>query len=532
MAQLARELQFASPQAARRLLARVETLASELLKTDGPSATMPAEWVVFRITGLLPDFRESGSGDALVREAVLADLGALSQRLSHRAHLSERDCPSDSWLSPDDLGRRWTCSRKTIERAQRRGLVSRRVHSDDDRERIVFSIAVVSEYERQHAGELSRERARARTGSTTGARMSGDERDEIIRRARAYQSRFGLSLDRCASRLAHRFGRTRQGVRRVLLGAEPPLETRHADAQSLDAGPKSGEHRAKRLARLVFLSALNLAEHAPSTAPRALRADQIAMLRPPEPLVLGALLALGARARELSPKAERELAEAYNSLVQNARVQISGLSRSTPKAASLDLIETTLRIAGRIKGRLINDELALVVRTIESLTAAPALSMGARAFHTMARAGIGALIESFSQYDPSRGGRLASPATIAISRAVTAALREIRDKAASEVRPKAIARSASVDIDSPVWDGIVVPWQRALEPPAEVIQRIDALPDSLRALMCERLGLPPSARGPRTLADIAQEQLRPLVRVAADERRARELLGWSAWITA
>lgn len=523
MARLARELQFASPAAARRHLQRLEALALELLSPpsdDPPPAAYQAPWVVHRITGLRPSSRsDDDSAASLVREALLADLNALAQRLSQRANFSAADCPSPDWLTPAELEARWSCSRKAIERAQHRGLPSRRVLASGGVERIVFSLPFVMAFERAH--HLS-------TGDSQGTErprrhISAEEQAELIRRSRVYQSRLNFTLDQAATRLARRFSRTRQGVRRVLLQADPPLATSLPGTRTSPQPP----HRARRLARLNALLAVDLSAPSPAgDPPKPLAPRDLAALTPPQPMVVGAVLAYALRPKELTPARERDLARWYCHLMAGARHGLSNINRLHPGSDALDRIETTLRLAGRIKARLIIDELALVVRSIESLLGEPALAVNVRTLFALCRTGIDALVESFAQYDPYKGGRLAAPATIAVNRALTSASRALAEKAALDTRPKAIARSASVDIESVVWSGVAAPWQPFLEPPPSALARIDTLAPQFRALFIARFGLTSAGDPPRTLKDLAEFLGRPLVRVAADERATRIALGW------
>jgi hypothetical protein len=209
LAELARQLRYESPEAARRQLERAETLTLEILAECGapvgssattqPVAgaprrqlrTYPLEYIIFRITGMRSEFAAEGSDGAspivLVGEALLADLPALVERLSTAARIgapeltaadhpptatrpssreklarSRAHAPGDPspppalvgpWLSIDDLAKHWNIGRKTIERLRRRGLLARRVRVGGSgrgaavRERLVFSATAVRAFE-------------------------------------------------------------------------------------------------------------------------------------------------------------------------------------------------------------------------------------------------------------------------------------------------------------------------------------------------------------------------------------------------
>lgn len=529
MSELARQVRYVTGVAARKQLERVEELARDLLlgtrEHDAP-ASFPLSWVEYRITGLMREpAADVATGGTIERAELMSDLDALTQRLSQRADLEPGEHSGEAFLLAGQVQTRWSCSRKSVERAQRSGLVSRRLQRSDGVEQIVFSAAVVEAFESSGL----RERVGERGGGGSSTRLSREQREGIVRRARACRSRFGWSLDKVASKLAQRLGCSRQVVRRVLLahddGAEAPIFVRPSAS-----GSKSKSLRDRRLHRLRLLRGFELEVIG---GVREVEGSLEQWLAPlivreglcvPRPVPLGELLAMAARPRSLSGTQERAVGCACAALLNDVTSRIGTISTLHPSSAGLDVCETRLRHAGRLMGRLVVDELSLVVRTIETQIGAPAMTLGVRTLYSVSRVGIAALIESLKLYDPLKGGRLAAPASLHVGRAVLAALREAREKAAAEVRPKAIARSASVDTDTNVWDGVVVPWQSVLEPPPAVLQRIEALSERPRALLVARFGL--DGAPPVTIEQLSARLGRPAVRVSAEERRAREDVGW------
>ncbi len=264
LAELARQLRFESPEAARRQLERAEALTLEILAEcarhgagDKPAArTYPLDYIVFRVTGLRPDTRagESHTPTVLIGEALLADLPALIERLSAAARLQlsdleppgvgtsgrrartarERATRSNTkpiapalrgpWLDLNDLARRWSIGTKTIERSRRRGLLSRRVRTGGAgrgaaaREKIVFAESAVLAFEA--AGGWKRMTAAGdhtpRVAAARAPRLSARERERIVNRAARYRRHFGWSLNRCALRIARSIDRSHESVRRAL----------------------------------------------------------------------------------------------------------------------------------------------------------------------------------------------------------------------------------------------------------------------------------------------------------------------------
>jgi hypothetical protein len=246
---LARQVRFEPPRAARRQIAFAESLAAEI----DPDRTYPEDWVLFRLTGFRADDRaaggaatadapergappraeprkrrrprgagasaESGSGPTLiVGAALLADLPGLVERLSVAARLSEQDLAPDPawneaergpyWLDAGALCRRWRISRKTLDRYRRLGLLGRRIVGPDRRHRLVFSRDWIDRFERRHA-----ERLRQAAAFT---RIDRDLERRILRRAERYRRLLGCSLNQAAARLAARFGRSHEAVRQLL----------------------------------------------------------------------------------------------------------------------------------------------------------------------------------------------------------------------------------------------------------------------------------------------------------------------------
>lgn len=266
LAELARQLRYESPEAARRQLERAEALALEILAdcardgASGPDAaarsarprTYPLEYIVFRITGIRPDVRSGDDGESivLIGDALLADLPALVERLSAAARLRMRDLETAAeplsgqrksardrpkrdptapgvlrgpWLGLDELSRRWSIGPKTIERLRRRGLLSRRVRIGGPgrgaaaREKLLFAESAVRAFEA--AGIDPAHSAGSRCPQVVAARsprLTPRDRDRIIARAARYRRRFGWSLNRCALRIARSIGRSHESVRRVL----------------------------------------------------------------------------------------------------------------------------------------------------------------------------------------------------------------------------------------------------------------------------------------------------------------------------
>lgn len=328
LAELASQLRFESPEAARRQLLRTEALALELLaESSTPTSTprtFPLDYILFRITGFRSDTPSTSLDPArpalIDADALLADLPALAERLSAAARFTAADLlsgettrpsprstrraapdPTTSapalagpWLDLRALSARWRIGSKTIERLRRRGLLARRVRLTASgrgaaaRQALLFSDAAIRAFEASGrftptATSPTSPRTRAVVIAARAPRLADAERARLIRRALRYRRHFGWTLNQCAQRL-HRSGittRSLETIRRALLAHEraspTPVFDHHApltDAAhtSIDRARRAGGSAA-RLAR-----AANRSRSAVYRIERDLRADRLRSL--------------------------------------------------------------------------------------------------------------------------------------------------------------------------------------------------------------------------------------------------------------
>ncbi len=515
LARLDEHLRFEPPEAARRQLQRVEALVIELLDDAAGKRAQPVypeAWIEFRVTGLrvrserdAPGGSGKGPptpGEGVPLETLLGDLSALCQRLSKRGEVRAEACPPPEWLSAAEVRTRWTVSDKSVERAMSRGLAARRVRIESaggaapsrggrgGRERLAFSRAVVEAFERAFGRPES-----------TGPRMSEQEAERAVRWARGYARRLGWSLDAAAGRIAQRLGRSRQGVRRVL---EKHLSGASAGRDGQANGTTAAKARRERLQRLARLRGLDL--EAPGGAALASAEAVVAVLAPEgvrrglapaSPATLGQILA-EADVTAMAAREERALAAAAAALLHRARETITRIDRLHPSAALLDVAETDLRWAGRLRAVLIRAQLGLVARTLRGAgdgVGVDPRGLPPRLALAASIAGVRALVGATSVFDPFKGGRLAAPASLAVGRAVGAVMRGEAATGtpgaviAGETRGRALARSASVDLGAPAWDGFAGAWHAAVDVDAVGAERLRLLDEPARALVIARLGL-------------------------------------------
>ena len=561
LAELARQLRFESAEAARRQLVRAEQLAVELLEGGAekdPTPAFPEEWVVFRITGLRTDAMLAG-GEAvmLVREAVIADLGPLVERLSSAAGIGEGDLPAKAgksgglggpWFDVEAVCSRWKISRKTLERNRRVGLIGRRVRLGKGKERVVFSEDVLRVFERVHGLRVRK--------AAEFSRIPTAERAGMIDAARAMRAEKGWTLDRCARALAKEHGRAVETVRKMLRkhderavgGVEPifaergPLteHERGLVAHTAQRGGKMTEaacrlgrtrgttYRVLGDQRAARLRGLELdGPHAPEFERADAEKKFLGVKTAREGLGgTGDAAGVIAEATTIGPVSaaeERARAAAYWYLRWRAARAIARLPRHGVRAEAMDVIERDLLWASRLKAELVRSQLPLIVRTVESQTERVIGEMDETERAEVVRVGLAAVIEAVDQFDPFKGGRLAAPVGVALGRAVSVWMKSRRGSvdvengatAAGRARRMAAPVSAAPADD---WTRRVHGWQAWLDMDRSALDKMGGWDERARRVIEMRFGL----RGapPRTMQEIALELGTTATRAGAMLRRA------------
>lgn len=504
LARLAERLRQEPAPKLARIVVAAEAMAAEI----EPTVQYPLEWIAFRLTG----GRIAAEGGSLAGASLLEDLGALVERLSWHARID-----AEGAIDAAALAERWRVSRKTLDRYRRRGLPARRVLGANAKPCTVFSAAVVEAFERVRRVEIDRA-----SGFT---RVDDDGVAGILRDAERY-ARAGLSRNEAARRIAARIGRAHETVRGVLqrhdaratqpiFAERGPLSARErrmverAAARWIDADeiarrlgrPRRAIARLTTDARAARLGAVLVDAHAVAGDPEALS-------HPAATTGLGCAgerdLAALLRACRAAPVPigveERARANAFHALVSRAAVAAGALPRHGVRAGALDRIETDLRWASRLKAELVRSQLALLARTLEGRLPAPLDLMRAAELWPLLRDSILAIAESISSFDPSRGGRLAAPAGLAVDRIAVAWLRARRETRAGAAQPRLSAGHSVED-----WTRLLDPWQAIVEPPAPVRDALPLVGERWAAFLRDRFGWAASPAGgapPRTLDEL------------------------------
>lgn len=540
---LERELRFAPPHAILRDIERVESLAPEIES----GRDYPIEYLVFRITGFRPapnkDFEGLAPG-----EAILQDLSAFAERLAIHAKLTPADAAKNT-RTLAQLAERWGISDKTIERLRKKGLIARRVWEGGPRSRLVFADSVVRVFEARH-NEMLRE-AKAFT------RIDPKIEEHIIARARRYQKRLGWSLNKSAKHLAAKHNRSHEGIRQLLLRAakttgtdvpEGPIDSRKRKviwrAWRIGVDPatlakryqrsSAAVRRAIHLRRAELLQQLAAAgDLAGPTGPMFTKKDAAEVLLAPKPVrsELGApgaadLAALIAsmRQRRVPIGAEETMrASAYCFLKFDVALRIKALSKFHPAGPAIDIIETRLLWAARLKAELLRPHLRLVLETLEARLARRIEELPARQIPPLLERAIESAAEGLELLDPFKSARPAAAIGLAVDRFAARAIKSPDTSATHAAKRAALMLPAGIEVRD--WTRHLCPWQEWLEADARIrptIARKGALDEQVAEFLIARFGW--EGDPPRTLPETAVALAITNARATRLERDCRRVI--------
>lgn len=541
LVELARELRYAPKARLLKTVERAEALAVDL----DPLASLPAEWVVFRLTGYRPErWPDAPELTTATGAELLGGLSALTELLTHQAEWTWEEADAAGAVDRASLASRWGVSLKTIDRMKAEGLTARRAKRPDGKVVLAFMPGVVASARTRHAPRL------AGAGLTT--RMTPAERARLIAVAARFRRRFGGSLNQTAVRLAAQVSRSVETVRQVLRGEEArrvkagevPIfgeagPVRESDRRWIErawrrgAEPGDLARRARcgrpavqrainlvRLARLeswIASGVLTPAAHGEWTSPAepAAFAGHPLLARPKVRDELGrpgatdlAYLIASSRVRlVVAPRDERAMLEAYHTL----RVQAAAWARSTPKlnpqSEPIDAAETALRWAARLKAELIRPLWPLMLETIETVAGTEVESLDPARLMALLDTQLAVAAHAVDQADPVGGGRLAGAAALDLS---TAAARWLKAQPGPSSAKGRAARSIPQGVEVPDWTRRVAVWQEWLEPD----RRIRPLLARLAPAHAEVLGRRMGWNGPKPLTQTETAAAMGLSRLA------------------
>lgn len=496
IAQLARELGYASKPTLVRHLQRIDELAPQI----DPELIYPQDWVVFRVTGYRPDIN---APDMVPGDALRGDLSALAETISEAAGLTPDDM-HEPVLGIDDLAERWSVSRKSIERYRRLGLIARRLDLGKGRRSVVFRTETVEWFETLHAERLGR--------AKRFERISHRELRRFHRWARGYKARLGWTRSQAALRIAQRSGHSQEGVRLALIR----LDQRAKKPIFNEPGPttdREGEVALRALMRGIAPGTIaKRSNRRVSAIGRAARLARLRKLRdlalpaePPEPGQLESILESPALQQIQRVEAPRELASLIDTMRQrlpsvafeeqaHARAiyllrrscgqRVAQIDERAPSGALLDEIETDLRLITMLQRSLLRTQLTLVLSSIENRLGGPIDTLAPTRIAQLVSGGIKVASGAIDRFDPTHGGRIAAPIGLAVNR-YAAAQPDVSQPVSTGRAARRIASGIVIDD----WTQAVTPWQRWLEPDPRIVSVLDQLEERDRVVLVLRFGL-------------------------------------------
>lgn len=486
--------------------------AIDLAGTIESDRLYPEDWLAHRLTGYRPD---AVAPALLVGGAIRRDLSAFVERVTDRAELTP-DAAGPS-LTLDALVARWGVSRKTIERSRGAGLIAVRVR-DGGRTRLAFPIAAVETYERTRSEVVGRGRGRTR--------IDAERRRRIIEIAERARRRFGWSLNEVAQRIARREDRAHETIRQVLLNAGAPRDSigrddrrRRVIARATRGGvpeARLAERYGKStqtIRRIMLEERAAAANRFAHMIPTLTAPDERWLEHPAVRTDLGPEIETTSGdwfriARSTAPPdaaAEAAIARAVVTLLHRARSATEPDTR--PTLASVDRAATDLRWASLLTEKLIASQRGIILAAIEGRLGRSVLSLASADARSAHRAAMDAAIDAawrFISRDHGVRRRLAGVVGPAVDRATAAWARD-------HTPPGGPARVKNIGASLDDWSQRASPWTVALAPPTRLLHADSDHHPLMIAALHARHGM--TGRPPRTITEIAEDLGVPATRV-------------------
>jgi len=189
----AREVRLTQLQRAERLICLID-----------PDKSYPYEFVCYQVTGYRP---RRDLGEALPGDAVREDLGRMVEQVSASLKLSPDEL-SEPVYTIEEAAEHFNVSQKTIQRWRKRGLVAWKFQGDDGRTRVGLRASSIERFTNRNADRVE--------DAAAFSRLSGEERREIIRRARRLSLFCHCCLFEVSKRIARKLGRAVETVRQTI----------------------------------------------------------------------------------------------------------------------------------------------------------------------------------------------------------------------------------------------------------------------------------------------------------------------------
>ncbi len=433
MADLATQLTYLS---AKMRLAQTDR-AERLMCLIEPAKVYPYEFVCYQITGYRP---RGDVGKVLEGKALREDITRLVEVASASLRITPEEI-GEPVYSIREASKHFDVSEKTIQRWRRAGLVSWRFARPDGRLTVGFRKSSLERFATRNSEQVR--------DAAEFSRLSPDERREIIRRARRLSLFCHCCLFEVSKRIARKLGRAVETVRltikqydrehpdaKLFPGAGEPLQERdrrmiyqsHQRGVSVHALAKRfcrtrssiyrivTEERAKELLREPIDYMASPEFERPDAdavilggeaADAALGGDERKKAAPPKglPIYLKSLY----KTPLLKKDQEQSLFRLYNYLkFKAARIQGGLTDNRTLRVEDIEEIERLMDEANRVKNRIIQANLRLVVNIAKR-------HVGPQAnFFELISDGNMSLIRAVDKFDYTRGFKFSTYASWAI----------------------------------------------------------------------------------------------------------------------
>lgn len=400
----------------------------------------PFEFVCNAITGFRPTHEGDGHGRLLDGELLITDLVLLAEDLSENARL-----PLNAWIEPvytvADLAERFDVSTKTIFRWRRRGLAGWKLRGTDERMRLLFADRCVRRFVAQNADLVTR--------GSNFSQLTRPEREGIVARAAELVAGGGRTVNAVARQIAAESGRAVETIRLILKHydeAHPnagvfnrsPLQVEvddqrlavweaYVDGETVEAlarrfgktvawvyrtitQMRAREMRARRIEYVGSpeFDAPDADEAILSSALSGPLQQELAVSPRRVPAGLPPYLAQLFRIPLLTREGEFVLFRQMNYLRHKAQMALDALDPDHVRPAQLDEIEALLDEAARIKGRIVQANLRLVV-SIAKRHLAP----GQDLFELISDGNV-SLMRAVDKFDYARGFKFSTYASWAV----------------------------------------------------------------------------------------------------------------------
>ncbi|MBN1345751.1 MAG: sigma-70 family RNA polymerase sigma factor [Phycisphaerae bacterium] len=508
--QLARQLLMSPP---RLRLQQIEG-AEYLIDLIEPRRTYPYDLVLFHVTQFRRKVRTDDE-NLLPGKPLISDLVQLVDDLSASTDLMVHHIDQACW-TVEQLGERLRVSHKTLNRWHRRGLVSYRAVDEEGRRRMVFPERAVRRFVRKNPALVTR--------AASFSKLTDEERQSIVERARELIEDGLVRVSEVAERLAKKLGRSTETIRYILrrhdqehpedrLFGRPPEPLGSEDHLKIYRCYRSGDavaDLARRFARkpsavyriITEIRARELLrqdiEYIPSDEFDDADADAMILggqgspaktdnaprKRPRPtgdlPTYLKELYDLPL----LQEEQERDLFRRYNYVKFKAKRLAETIDPRQPRAADLNDLESLLNRAEDVRNRIIQANLRLVVSIAKKH-----IRNGDDLFVTISDGNL-SLMRAVEKFDYTRGFRFSTYASWAIMRNYA---RTIPEERFQRSRCQT-GHEERLDIEPDRQDAVAAADRRMEGIRESLDEVLKDLPTRERMIICRHYGLMPDGK--------------------------------------